>query len=229
MRYLGSKRRIAKDLLLAMKANNRPSEQWWVEPFVGSASVSKNVVGRRLLSDSNKYIIALHQAIQQGWTPPTEVTREQYLEIKNNREAFAPQLVGFVMFACSFGGKAFGGFAKNDSRNSYVTQGTNSLLKSKPVLEGAVFLACDYSDLDLPPKSLVYCDPPYQNTTGYGMKFDSAKFFDCARAWTRQGHEVFVSEYSAPADFELVWERGLDCPLTRNESTRVERLFRVRS
>ena len=67
----------------------------------------------------------------------------------------------------------------------------------------------DYKSVDLPPaqECVIYCDPPYKNTTGYvGGDFDSDEFFDWAREKTAKGYKIFISEYNAPADFECVLE-----------------------
>ena len=67
---------------------------------------------------------------------------------------------------------------------------------------------CDYSDYT-PQGKLIYCDPPYQNTTGYRgdngkrNEFDHEKFWNTIREWSKTNW-VFVSEYNAPSDFVCV-------------------------
>ena len=58
MKYLGSKNRIAKNILPIM-IKNRKDGQFWVEPFVGGANMIDKVSGNRIGSDSNEYVIAL--------------------------------------------------------------------------------------------------------------------------------------------------------------------------
>lgn len=52
---------------------------------------------------------------------------------------------------------------------------------------------------------MIYCDSPYQGTTGYKTgTFDHDKFFEWCREMKAKGNVVFVSEYDAP--FECVWQ-----------------------
>jgi len=58
-----------------------------------------------------------------------------------------------------------------------------------------------YEQVKIKPNSVIYCDPPYQNTAGYLRDFDHNAFWQ----WVRdQSEPVFVSEYSAPADIKTV-------------------------
>lgn len=59
-----------------------------------------------------------------------------------------------------------------------------------------------YDEVDIPENSLIYCDPPYINTTGYGVEFDHERFYDWCRA---QKELVLISEYTMPDDFIPIW------------------------
>lgn len=77
---------------------------------------------------------------------------------------------------------------------------------------------------------LIYCDPPYANTSGYRSgDFDSAAFWQRVRWLEGWGHTVIVSEYAAPDDFSCVWQQSVKANLrTRNGAeSRTERLFRL--
>jgi DNA adenine methylase len=47
MKYMGSKRRIAKEILPIILKDRKPS-QWYVEPFCGGANIIDKVDGKRL-------------------------------------------------------------------------------------------------------------------------------------------------------------------------------------
>ncbi len=111
MNYVGSKVKHIKGILPLILAN-RKSNQVYVEPFVGGANVIMHVTGDRIGADSNKYLIALLEALQRGWVPPSNITEEEYSAVKNNPETYDPWLVGFIGFGCSFGAKWFGGYAR---------------------------------------------------------------------------------------------------------------------
>ena len=85
----------------------------------------------------------------------------------------------------------------------------------------------------MPDKSFIYCDPPYENTTSYKNKFDHNKFWDWCREKAKQGHQIFISEYNAPDDFECVWSQEVKSSLSANgiaggNKVSVEKLFTYR-
>ena len=83
----------------------------------------------------------------------------------------------------------------------------------------------------MPDNSLIYCDPPYQTeaTKGkYKDSFDHEKFWQWCRLMSMQGHILFVSEYSAPADFDCIWEQAINQRMNNKVKTSVavEKLFK---
>jgi site-specific DNA-adenine methylase len=59
----------------------------------------------------------------------------------------------------------------------------------------------DYREIEILSDSVIYCDPPYQNTNHYGIDFDHAEFWE----WVRDNkHPVYVSEYKAPDDIKCI-------------------------
>lgn len=51
---------------------------------------------------------------------------------------------------------------------------------------------------------VVYCDPPYAGTNGYGRGFDHDAFWQWCRT---RDFPVYVSEYHAPEDFVSIWSK----------------------
>ena len=234
MKYMGSKRRISKYILPIMLRERKGMP--WVEPFVGGANIiDKVLTGVRIGSDVHKYLIDLLIAVRDGWIPPEIVTEEEYKKIKTNPGLYESRLVGFVGFGCSFGGKWWNGYARDKCRSNYARRAKNNLLKQASSLKGIDFRNCSYDKLILPPEPcLIYCDPPYSKTSKYkGIEtFDSNKFYQWCRDRKEEGHTVFVSEYNAPDDFELVWQMEITCAInnqkTKNRNTkRTEKLYRV--
>lgn len=233
---MGSKARVAADILSIILPNRRPN-QVYVEPFVGGCNVIDKVVNPRIGNDSNCYLIAMWRALQCGWIPPI-IDREVYNSIRENKEAHPPELVGWVGVNCSYSGKWFGGFAgktptKINTVRDYQAEAHSHTLKQVGKLRGVDFRCGNYFDLPIPPNSLVYCDPPYEDTTKYSVNFDHSRFWYWVREISRQ-HTVFVSEYTAPTDFECVWEKPVKSSLSANgkvggNKNSVERLFRYHS
>lgn len=225
MQYMGSKAAIAHKLLpfmLTHRADGMP----WVEPFVGGANMIDKVGGIRIGCDTHKYLIALLYAVQNGWTPPTCVTKHEYDYIKKNTNEFPDYLVGFVGFLCSFGGKWWGGYASNTKGDNYAARGSRVLIKQATKLQGVTFTNQSYDTLELQEKSIIYCDPPYSGTTSYKDVFNHDTFWEWCRQRNRDGHILFVSEYSAPDDFSIVTEIMHKTKLDKNSQyTRTEKLF----
>lgn len=93
-------------------------------------------------------------------------------------------------------------------------------------LDKLIVFRRNYSDLYIPDGAVVYCDPPYANTSGYGSGFDHRAFYAWCRAIGLR-HPLFVSEYWMPPDFRCIAEYEV-CALlgaTTNAQTRVEKIF----
>lgn len=168
----------------------------------------------------------MYKELQNGWVPPTSLTREEYAEAKNGM--YSDHLTGFIGFGCSFAGKWFGGYAGSADRN-YCLNAHNSIMKKMKTMQDVEFECKDYQKLN-PEGALIYCDPPYQGTTQYGKivgDFDSEKFWDKVREWSKN-NTVVVSEYTAPNDFEVVWVRETKTDIrnkNNQQEKRVEKLF----
>lgn len=93
----------------------------FVSLFCGSCSVESKVTGydRIILNDKHKYLIAMLRGVQAGYELPETITEEQYQAIRADKDA-DPVLAGFVGFGCSFGGKWFGGYARNKGGTNYA-------------------------------------------------------------------------------------------------------------
>lgn len=153
---------------------------------------------------------------------PEVITEEQYKYIREHKDEDCV-LTGFVGFGCSFGGKWFGGYARNKTNTNYALQSKKSLLKDMSTLMNAEFICQDYRNVILPDDCIIYADPPYNNTTGYGReKFNSDEFWEYARN-TSKNHIMLISEQSAPDDFIPIWEK----PFTRTLDVNKQNQFKV--
>ena len=167
MQYMGGKSRISKQIAeILNSAINKDTP--FVSLFCGSCAIESKVQADvKILNDKHPYLIAMWQALQNGWTPPDVVT--------------------------------------------------NTCL--------------DYHDVEIPDGAVVYCDPPYANTTGYTVgQFDTNEFWYYMRQLSKRC-DVYISEESAPDDFECVWSQELTRTLDFNKSNqpkKVEKLFKYK-
>jgi len=235
MKYMGSKNRIAKEILPII-LKDRKEGQFYIEPFVGGGNIIDKVDNPRIGLDINKYLIALLNALATGWHPPKVITEELYKKVKNNQNEFPDYLVGFIGICCSFGAKWFGGYARGNKTNgeprNYALEQYNNVLKQSVNIKDVVFRNIDYSEFEYPDNSLIYCDPPYESTTKYKDNFNYNKFWQWCRDMKKKGHTLFVSEYNAPNDFECIWEKEVSCSIDSKAKQgeykkSVEKLFKL--
>ena len=80
-----------------------------------------------------------------------------------------------------------------------------------------------YSDVKIEPDSVIYCDPPYNETEQYNSGFNHSEFYE----WLRHSeNRVYISEYQMPDDFFLVYSVRKNCKLNNNSSkVSVENLY----
>lgn len=225
MRYMGSKRLLAKHILPII-LKDRQEGQWYVEPFCGGCNTLSEVEGPRIGADSHYYLIEMWKAVSLGWLPIEHLSEWEYTHINKNRDLL-PCLTGYVGFACSYGGKWFGGYPRDRTGiRDLIQEQYRASLKQFPRLKGVIFDYSGYDGLDIPERSIVYCDPPYECTTGYGKqtaKFIHEHFWQWVRGKVKEGHRVFVSEYKAPDDFVCIWEKVITSGLSTKKGN--EKLF----
>lgn len=133
----------------------------------------------------------------------------------------------FAGFGCSWGGKYFGGYARNNRGRNYCNNAKRTLLKDITKMQNVKFGCKDYRDIEYN-NALIYCDPPYEKKTEYTTgSFDSNTFWQWCRDMQARGNTVIVSEYKAPDDFECIWSKNVKLGLrTKNGcENRVEKLF----
>lgn len=84
----------------------------------------------------------------------------------------------------------------------------------------------DFSEVEIPSDSVVYCDHPYRGTEGYrkAKGFNHERFYDWA---LRQTVPVFISEYAMPEDFVEVaaWNKRCTMNGENNALRTTEKLF----
>lgn len=241
MKYMGSKRRIAPSIMPIILAGYN-QDSIYIEPFAGGCNSLQFAPdnGKRIANDKDRYLIAMWKELQKGWVPVEHVTEELWRSVRSSPELHEDHIRGYVSFCASFGADPNGGFARNvrkDAPNaeilnsttkSYSRQSRNNILKQLPLLQNITWLSEDYLNLEIPENAIVYCDPPYNGTTGYSANLNHTEFW----AWVREKSKiatVFVSEYSAPPDFNCIWQQDINNTLNNIDGNRAvvtEKLFK---
>lgn len=183
MKYMGSKARIAKHILPII-LKDRKEGQWYVEPFVGGANMIDKVEGNRIGADVNPYLIEALKLIRDNpYSIPDLITEDDYQSAKVAQTKGG--LCGFIGFSMSFGGKWFAGYRRDkagakgciENMRNQTRGAKNSAIRQQPKLKDVIFECNSVFDLEIPHESIIYCDPPYANTTKYKDDFDHEKFW----------------------------------------------------
>lgn len=235
MKYMGSKNRIAKEILPII-LKDRKDGQWYVEPFCGGCNMIDKVNDEFCMAnDFNHYLISMFTKLQTGWIPFEEVSKDMYVKTREDKEFYPAWLVGYVGFNCSYSGKWFGGYAGKTKTKvgvrDYQAEAFRNIMAQMKNLTNVKFKSGSYDSLDYPNNSIIYCDPPYESTTKYKDDFNHIKFWQWCRDMANNGHTIFISEYNAPEDFECIWEKELKSSLSANgksggNKVSTERLFK---
>lgn len=233
MKYPGSKNRHGKQILSAILASVSCVTRW-TEPFFGGGGMAQHTPASwmRRGYEINPFIVDMFNYAIGGGNFPDAITEDDYLAAKKDsanhgRLSFERSAhVGFIGVGCSFAGKWFGGYARGAGRN-YCLESKRNIEKQAKSLIGFDLRRGSYISTDVARGEVIYCDPPYRGTTGYGGTFDSDAFFQVAKEWSIFGAHVFVSEYSAPDGWVSVWEKPVNSSLDKNTGGKkaVEKLF----
>lgn len=233
MKYMGSKARIAKDISpIINKIIKDNGIRLYIEPFVGGANMIQHIECEKKHGyDINKYLIAFWTRIQYGWNPLEEVemTKQYYDFVRCDPDHFEPEYVALCGFCATYNAKWFGGYAgtvktKINTYRNYYDEAVRNVLKQRTHIQNVVFACSDFRNLHAE-GALIYCDPPYQGTTGYKDDFDHEAYWEWVRHMS-QKNIVICSEYSAPPDFECIWQKQLTTTLDKNSRSKaVEKLF----
>jgi DNA adenine methylase len=233
MKYMGSKNRFAKELLPII-LKDRKKNQWYVEPMAGGMNMLDKVSGKRIANDNNKYLIAMWNGIKKGIIYPKEIDKSLYSlarDVFNGKETrfehtinMTDDLIGWIGFMGSANGRFFeGGYSgksktKLGTTRDYIAESIRNLEKQIPNMLDVDFYSLDYRELIIPNESIIYCDIPYKGTKQYSTSkgFDYNAFYDWVRLKSKDGHNIFVSEYNMPNDFKCIWEKEAKSSLSAN-------------
>lgn len=215
MRYVGGKARIVSWVEEHLVSVGDGCVAY-LEPFVGGGAVFARMAPRfeiAIAADAHADLILMWKAIANGWVPPGRISKSEYVALRES--AMPSAMRGFAGFGSSFSGKWFGGYVdiswdkcKNRYTNPYAKAAQESLLKVAPAFAKATAIVRrDFQKWNPGSGILVYCDPPYVGTLGYGVDYDHVEFWNVAGRWADSGAIVVVSENVAPDGWVVIAER----------------------
>jgi len=229
---MGGKGKIGKHISTRIKEIEEqvPIEtDGYFEPFIGMCGVMRNMGDRKKIAcDLNEDIIHLWRDLQNGWKPPSSMSKEEF-NFQKTQPSSSTKC--FAAHGCSYGGTYFGTYIGNYNNGAVeIDRSSRSIIRVSKQVKDVVFLD-NMSYMDHSPKNMtIYCDPPYATATKsvLNMKnfasFDHDIFWEVMRQWVSLGNIVIVSEFTCPDDFKPVWSKKIVSNVT-HKGHRIEKLF----
>lgn len=216
MRYLGGKKRQAKEIVRAVERLT-PDFKTYVEPFCGAlwsavAMMQRFPDRKYILNDINPHLICFWEEARRGWNPPAKVSEATYAKYNRERPLDDP-MTGYVGFALSFGGKFFGGFARDRAgQRDFEAEASRSTLRKIDTIRTAnvLFKCGPYHELVIPNKAAVYLDPPYEGRTRqshFGKGFDKEHYLKWASALSKRCVTI-ATEFIPPSRWRVLYNYG---------------------
>ncbi|GAG22133.1 unnamed protein product, partial [marine sediment metagenome] len=195
MKYMGSKRRLAKYIAPIIQGFIESAQaKTYIEPFVGGANMIEHIkCENRCGSDINGYLIEVLEVIAtKPHTFPDLITENMYNDCKDHKDRYDSAFVGYVGFAMSFGGKFFGGYRRDKAgtkgciknMETQSRRSKQSAIKQQPLIADVNFTCHSYKNW-APQNCVIYCDPPYQDTTGYKDHFNYVEFWNWCQKYAK--------------------------------------------
>jgi DNA adenine methylase len=218
---MGGKHTISKQLTDFIKSQVNPFEYEFYDLFCGSCGIVKNM-------QEFKKVIAndIEEDLYLFWKDdfaldflPNEIEYKLYKQDPNPSQKRC-----FYRFFLSYGGRSWGGYAQRhcNSERDFFQEFKNSYNKIKPMLKNVEFHNKSYLEFDVE-NCVIYCDPPYEGTQGYGSSFNHDEFWDYMK-YLSQKNIVFISCETCPPDFVVVWKKDKLRTLQRERRIKEELL-----
>ena len=230
--YEGEIEALIANLKQDIERQSEELRQWLCEALT-DAGITQTEVGRRLNTQMHGHYFGKSQ-----WEFPTKEAYDQMRTFMPKLDKEYEQVVGLYKLRKSLESlenlHSLASLASLENLHRLERLESLESLENLASLERLTISKADYKDIFVSePTTVIYCDPPYINTSGYEdaireSGFNHAEFYDWCEA---QKGLVVLSEYTAPADrFTCVWSKekivlagGAKCQITK-----VERLFVVK-
>lgn len=251
MKYVGGKHLQAKyyvPVINILLEEFGDSPTTYIEPFIGGGNIfgkvrAKNLV-QRIGMDVDCDLIALWGYLRDNPEAPDiiPIDKETYYDVKANPANYEAHFRAYVSIACSYRAKKWGGFArdttdrKTNKTRQYSSEAISRIKKDAALLKpNDAFYCLDYLEIkaeSLANNTVMYCDPPYANTTGYREgSFNHEEFW----TWvvnlkqTKPETKILVSEFTIPENIPhtILFEKKKDIALIQGSRQITEYLVEI--
>lgn len=218
MQYFSNKPILTKHIVEILKSF-RKEQQLFVELYINNADVVSQMDGERYAFCESIELEQMYEKLQNGWIPPTYVSEEGFNFLKSSNDG---HMKGYVGHSWSSSGKYFEKYIDRRRFGNQINV-VKSLLKKIETMKDVKLYSGDYMNVYLT-DALIYSSPPNKG-------FTDDMFWDNMRKLS-QTNDVIVREYSAPSDFECIWERNCSIPCLDFDNVmrmRVDKLFKLKT
>lgn len=242
MVYMGSKSKYANQIVpILQKAIDDNNVTTYIECFCGGCNIIDKIkCENKYAFDRSDTLIALLDLASKNFDAiPEDGNREMWDKGKAYvKDGIIPEdmtlaEIGAIEFFSSYCNGGFPrGYAKNTETRNYYKEAYNNLKAQAPNLKDIKFKCQNYWELEDYENAVIYLDPPYQGTKIYGYANQPKMNYDDFWNWVRKiskKNYVFISEQSAPEDFEVIWEQEAVRTMNKeNNFKAVEKLFKYK-
>lgn len=242
MVYMGSKAKYAGSIVpILQKAIDDTGANTYIECFVGGANIIDKIKCEHKYGyDNCDTLIALLQLASEDFDEVMKSgSRELWDKGKEYRkngtmpDDMTLAEIGAMEFFASYCNGGFPrGYAQNTPTRDYYNEAYRNMEKQAANLKGITFKCQNYWELEPTSGAVIYLDPPYQGTKQYGYanapKMDYEHFWNWVREISKDNY-VFISEQSAPDDFEAIWVKETKRTTNKtNDFKATEKLFKLK-
>lgn len=185
----------------------------YVEPFMGTLGVSRWVRAQHAhLSDLSQPIALLwYWALSDDYYILTDTIDEsRYKELRGDKRTthgIDTAIAGYFFNSYDY----FDNYRPADLADvvDYLSAMRGCVLAN---FESIEVQHSSYMDIDIPPHSVIYCDPPPKTATRHPWltsQFNTREFWNWCRRMVRHGHTVITTAYKCPNDFVMI-DKSLD-------------------
>ena len=113
MKYVGSKNKLSKELIPIIQSFITKETESYIEPFVGGANIIDKIQFHKKIGyDIHSELIELLNYVKYNSDKlPIGISKDEYVQVRDNKDAYDKWFVGLVGFCGSYNAKYFGGYA----------------------------------------------------------------------------------------------------------------------